>query len=276
MRCASAVTADQQIATVGPGDLGDRLGEDLDVISRRVRPRSTGAQLRCEKLLRVVAPHAERMEPEGPFERRRSQLLLTVSDHDRGIDIEHHGRAEVTPRDLGGRDAVGQLCPHVSPSPCPRDGDLLQPTGRDLVQGAPHRRWRGDRTQYPGLMAQHVDVGDRLTAIGEHHRDIDQDPATVVDRGERVAGHRRGETTRQAGSVGQQTKPDTPRVGHHADTVTGHGQPTGPRSTLHLRSAFQAGDLEPSQVQVSPAGQALPCFYAPITPRHRERSGLGA
>ncbi len=78
-----------------------------------------------------------------------------------------------------------------------------------------------------------------------------------------------------SGPSGQPTdEPDAARVGHHADTIGGHGQATGPRSTLHLRSAFQAGDLEPSQVQVSPAGQALPCFYSPIRPRRGERSGL--
>jgi hypothetical protein len=32
------------------------------------------------------------------------------------------------------------------------------------------------------LVAQHVDIGDRLTAIGEHHRDIHQHPATVMAR----------------------------------------------------------------------------------------------
>jgi hypothetical protein len=35
-------------------------------------------------------------------------------------------------------------------------------------------------------VAQHVDVADRLTAIGQHHRDVDQDLAPVMDRQERT------------------------------------------------------------------------------------------
>jgi len=38
----------------------------------------------------------------------------------------------------------------------------------------------------PKPVAQHVDVADRLTAIGQHHRDVDQDLAPVMDRQERT------------------------------------------------------------------------------------------
>jgi hypothetical protein len=41
-----------------------------------------------------------------------------------------------------------------------------------------------------------------------------------------------------------------------------------------LRSAFQFGDLETSQSQEFPTGQALPCIYTPTIPITRERSGL--
>jgi hypothetical protein len=34
------------------------------------------------------------------------------------------------------------------------------------------------------LVAQDADIGDGLAAIGEHHRDVDQHPAAVVDRDE--------------------------------------------------------------------------------------------
>jgi hypothetical protein len=47
-----------------------------------------------------------------------------------------------------------------------------------------------------------------------------------------------------------------------------------PRSTLHLRSAFQPGLLGTSQVQESHAGQALPCFYTLTAAISREQSGL--
>ena len=42
----------------------------------------------------------------------------------------------------------------------------------------------------------------------------------------------------------------------------------------HLRSAFQPEKLEPSQVQESSAGQALPCIHTPTTPITHEPSGL--
>jgi hypothetical protein len=65
-------------------------------------------------------------------------------------------------------------------------------------------------------VAQHVDIGDRLTTVGEHHRDISQHPATIVDRHERAAAHRCRQRLRQAGPVGQQPQPDAARVSHHA------------------------------------------------------------
>ncbi len=36
-------------------------------------------------------------------------------------------------------------------------------------------------------MAQHVDVGDSLTAIGEHHRHIREHPTPIMNRRERTA-----------------------------------------------------------------------------------------
>jgi hypothetical protein len=109
-------------------------------------------------------------------------------------------------------------------------------------------------------VAQPVDVRVRFAAIGEHHRDIGQDPATVMDRRERAARHRLGQLGREPGPVGQQADRDTARVSHHADTIGGHGQPGRPRSTLRLRNAFQLGLLGLSQEQESQAGQALPCL----------------
>lgn len=73
-------------------------------------------------------------------------------------------------------------------------------------------------------MPEHVDVGDRLTAIGKHHRHVGQDPAAVVNRDERPACHRCREPTPQTNTIGQQAKSDATRVGHHADTIGGNGQ----------------------------------------------------
>ena len=271
-----AVGPDQQLLAVSGGDLGDRVGEDLDVVSSGVRSRVARTELGGEELTGVVTPHAQRVESEGPLEGRCRVLLLAVADHDRGVGVQHDQIVEFGTGDPAGRHTIRELGPHVATRSCPRGLDLLQPCGRDLVQGTPHRRRRRDPAQHAGLVAQHVDVSDRLTTISEHHRNVGQDPAAVMKRDKVAADHHLGQLGREAGAVSQQTGGDAARVGHHADTITGHGQAGGPRSTLHLRSAFHVGDLESSQTQVSPAGQALPCFYAPITPEPRERSGLTA
>lgn len=55
---------------MGAGDLGDRVGEDLDVVGRGVRPRPAGPQLGRKELLAVVAPHPDRVEQRRLLERR--------------------------------------------------------------------------------------------------------------------------------------------------------------------------------------------------------------
>ena len=94
------------------------------------------------------------------------------------------------------------------------------------------------------MVAQDIDVGDRLTAVEKHDRDVDQDPAVVVERGERAPHHRLRQLGSEAGPIGQKAEPDTARVSHHADTIGGYGQASRSRSTLHLRSAFRFENLE--------------------------------
>jgi hypothetical protein len=50
---------------------------------------------------------------------------------------------------------------------------------------------------------QHLDVGDRLATVGEHHRDVDQHPSPVVDRSERPTLQRLRQLAGQAGPIGQ-------------------------------------------------------------------------
>src|SRR4051794_28118483 len=124
-------------------------------------------------------------------------------------------------------------------------------------------------------MAEDVDVGDRFTAVSDHDRDIDQDLATVVEGHEVAAGHGLRQPRGEADTVGQESKSDAACVGDHADTIGRYGQTGRPRSMLHLPSASLLGLLELSQVQVSPAQQALRCFYTLFRDAPRERSGLG-
>jgi len=109
-----------------------------------------------------------------------------VGDHDGGVDIQHDRAAQIGPGDPAGRDATvpfGDLRPHVAADPGPSHRDLLQATRGDLIQSPPHRRRRRDRPEHPALVAQHVDVGDRLTTISQHHRHVGQEPGPDHGRG---------------------------------------------------------------------------------------------
>lgn len=55
----AAIERIKQLAAVSPGDLRDRLGENLDVVSSRVRSCVPSPQLGREELSGVVAPHPD-------------------------------------------------------------------------------------------------------------------------------------------------------------------------------------------------------------------------
>ena len=142
------------------------------MIGRGVRSGLPGPQHRCQELIRVVAPHAERVEPRGLLEGGRRVLLLAVRDHDRGVHVQHDRLTQVGAGDLRSRDAIrrcGELSPHMTPDPGPRRRDLLQPCSGDLIECSPHRGSGGDRSQDLSLVAHHVDIGDRLTTVRDHH-----------------------------------------------------------------------------------------------------------
>jgi hypothetical protein len=70
--------------------------------------------------------------------------------------------------------------------PAPGGGRALS-TGRRAAgaSSASARQTVGaqsDRAEHLLSVAQHVDVGDRVPAIGRHHRDVDQHPPPVVER----------------------------------------------------------------------------------------------
>lgn len=67
--------------------------------------------------------------------------------------------------------------------------DRLALAGGDLVQSSPDRRRRGHGAQGLGLVAQDADIGDGLATISEHHRDVDQYPAMIMEWDESLAGH---------------------------------------------------------------------------------------
>ena len=143
-------------------DLGDGPAQNIDVVPGVVAAGVARPQRDRQQLGRVIAPHAERMEPEAALERRRGLLLLRVRGHQRGVHIQHHHLAEIGAGDLRRRHA-GQQIPDVPADPRPGLLDPLQRRRGGLIQGPPHRRRRRDRAEQPGLVAQGLDVGDRLT-----------------------------------------------------------------------------------------------------------------
>jgi len=70
-------------------------------------------------------------------------------------------------------------------------------------------------------VTQHVDVGDRLTTVGEHHRHVDQYPAPVMDRDERRRGQRLRQLRGQSSPVSEQPHRDRPSVRHHTRSISG-------------------------------------------------------
>jgi hypothetical protein len=61
---------------------------------------------------------------------------------------------------------------------------------------------------------------------------------------------------------------------HHPVAIGGHFHPWRRRDILHLRSAFQPEQLNPREVQLSLAGQALSLIYTPTNTTFHGKSGL--
>jgi hypothetical protein len=122
--------------------------------------------------------------------------------------------------------------------------DCLFPMRRgELGTGAPYRRRGGHRPQQWGLVAQYVDVSDRLT-VGEYHRHISQHLAAIMDRRERPprTPRRAGQCDRP-GATGRHCRRAPPRRPRHqiqtSQLTTKYASPTEcPRlETLNRRKS---------------------------------------
>jgi hypothetical protein len=121
---------------------------------------------------------------------------------------------------------------------------------RSLPSAAPSTADRsrhavGSETNRPEqlrLIAQYGQICDRLSAVGEHHRQIDRDPARIVPA---IAAPQRlqclAEPTGQpcdVGNVGQQPRTD---MADHAATIVADHNPGTRSGTLHDAGAFLDG-----------------------------------
>ena len=108
-------------------DLGDRGGQDRDVISAGVRPGITRAQLGGQQFGGVITPHPDWVKPKAALECWRRVLFLAVSHHDRCVDIEHHHVTQIGIGDPRCRQPLRKRRPHVAAYPRAGGVDLGQP-----------------------------------------------------------------------------------------------------------------------------------------------------
>jgi hypothetical protein len=111
----------------------------------------------------------------------------------------------------------------------------------NALQDPPGGRGRGHRTEQARLVAQHAQVADRLTAIGQQDRQIGEHPARIMSRPALPpTTHGISECPVQAGHRSQIGK--QPRAGMRGDTppVSSDSDLRPDRCSLHLRSASPA------------------------------------
>ena len=103
----------------------------------------------------------------------------------------------------------------MTPGPRPTGLEPLQPGAGDLVQDPPHRGRRRDRAEHTGLLAQHVDVTDRLASIGAGS--IGLSVTRCGRSGQRSRTERARATTRTRGSRRSSVRLDHHRSGRSND-----------------------------------------------------------
>src|SRR5215207_3144601 len=88
----------------------------------------------------------------------------------------HHGNGST---ELGASQPSAFSCHRTSLT------KLVEPTGAepaDRVQGPPRRGGRGDLPEQIRLLPQHHEIADRRTTVGQHHRQITENPTRVMPR----------------------------------------------------------------------------------------------
>ena len=167
-----------------------------------------------QRLTRVVQEGEYRIVAKRFLPRRRSVLLLGMTLDNGRINIDHQTR-HLPVGGLGqGKTTtvaarLGSLRPRQLTRRRPRRTQRRDRLGVNRVQHPPHRGIAGHHTEQLGLIPQHRDIADRLTAIGEQHRYIQGDPARSMtaiplpQRDERL--HEAGGQAGHLGNIGKQT-----------------------------------------------------------------------
>jgi hypothetical protein len=213
--------------------LGDGLVEDDEVVGDVVRAGVARPQRRGQQLAGRVREQEQRVEAVAALVGRAGAgLLLGVDLDEGGVDVEHDRR---TP----GRRcaAVPDLGPHVRD----RALDLVPRRRRDLVEGAPQRRVRGNEPKEALLGAQVLDVAARLAPAGEHRHRMNEHLAAVMQRGTLARPRDRGrELVAETKAVRERAQRVEPDVGD--DPGPSGSDDDGTRAgSFHLGDAFRCG-----------------------------------
>jgi hypothetical protein len=190
-----------------------------------------------------------------------------MADHDRGVQVQHQ-TVDALPGRHGRREPVaglGQLRPGDLPGRCPRRPQPGQTITVQIGQNPPRGRVRRHRTEQVRLVTQDRHVRDRLATIGQHHRQVQRDPAWVVATAAPAQARQCvAEVLGQPGrvrDVGQQSRPhmagDTP-------TIRGDRDPRACSGNLHSAGAFPGGLMRRRQPSSSQQGRHFRVHDPPV------------
>jgi hypothetical protein len=217
-------------AVTGP-PLGRQLGqgvvEHLHVVGGGVGAGVAGPQHPGQRLVGLVAPHAEGVEAKPPLVGGGGVLLVGVGVHQGGVEVK------VT---LAGAPPAA----HTAARAAARAASMPPQLHRgDRLHRPPGGCVGGDRPEQRLLVAQHRQLGQAVGAIRDGHRQVGEDHARVVVFQEMPAvahGHRHG--LGQPRPVGQLRQQGGARVRHQPLTVGGHLHLPHGLATMHLQRAL--------------------------------------
>ena len=160
---------------ISAGSWAIGLVEDADVVGDGVGPGVARAEHPRERLAGRVGETEQRVEPEPALVGRGGSILALGVDLDKGgVDVEED-RARCRSWPTSACQTSARTWARASAMP-------ERVVGVDLVEGAQHRRVRGDEPEQVLASAQVLDVRAALAAAGQHQGHLDEDLAPVVQR----------------------------------------------------------------------------------------------
>ena len=235
-------------------ELLERLLEDLDLRLGAVSGGVAGAQHPRQRLAALIQIGEQRVKPEGALEVHRRSFLLGVRADQRRVDVDHDPlRADTQP-------------PRPLPCPSARRADRIEQSRvvRDPIDQPKRRRVRRDRPEQRLLITHRPQVRQAVAAVGEHHRQIPDDPARIVPAASLAHPRQRArELPRQPDPVSDLGQQRRARVRHQTVAVRAHGYRETAPIALHPQGEPPEPILQASNTRRIPARADSPA--APTT-----------